>query len=148
MSFCTRGTKTGTSIMCLILLYPSLPCSSISSEHSPDWGLVIGLCFLLPQGANQAVAAARLLQGSPRNVRFVCRFGDDAYADILERELVTNGVDVSGCRKVAGTPSGHGMVMLEPDGAASSVVLGGSNLAWQEVGQHSKLQQTRNANTV
>lgn len=93
-------------------------------------------CMLTHQGANQAVATARLMQGSRRKARFVCRFGDDAHAELLERELVANGVDVSGCRKVAGTPSGHGMVMLEPDGAASSVVLGGSNLAWDKVRHH------------
>lgn len=88
-------------------------------------------CFL--QGANQAVAAARLTQGSNRTVRFVCRFGNDSYAYLLEQELVSNNVDVTGCQKVTDMPSGYGMVMLEPDGAASSVVLGGANTAWKKV---------------
>lgn len=80
------------------------------------------------------MAAARLTQGSHRRVKFICRFGNDSYGTLLEQELISNNVDVTGCQKVTNMPSGHGMVMLEPDGAASSVVLGGANTAWSEVG--------------
>jgi hypothetical protein len=41
------------------------------------------------KGANQAVAAARLVAGS-RPVKFVCQFGGDAHASMLEQELVAN----------------------------------------------------------
>ena len=46
------------------------------------------------KGANQAVAAARLVAGS-RPVRFVGQFGGDSHASMLEEDLVANGVDVS-----------------------------------------------------
>lgn len=82
----------------------------------------------------QAVAAARLAAGTGRSVRFVGRLGNDSHAAMLQDALVENGVDVSGCGRAPDQPSGHGIVLLEPDGAASSVVLAGSNAAWPEVG--------------
>lgn len=88
------------------------------------------------QGANQAVAAARLSSSAHSNgtrVRFVCRFGNDSYAAMLQSALTEAGVDVSGCVQVQGVGSGQGIVMLEPDGAASSIVVGGANTAWPEV---------------
>ena len=84
------------------------------------------------KGANQAVAAARLGVGSGRAVRFVGRFGNDSHAAMLEAALVAEGVDVSQSRHV-GLPSGQGWVLLEPDGTATSVVLGGSNTAFEQV---------------
>ena len=63
-------------------------------------------------------------------MRFVGRFGNDAHASVLETELRENGVDVSSCGHVDDLPSGQGFVMLSPDGAASSVVIGGANTAW------------------
>eukprot|EP00775_Hariotina_reticulata_P004956 gene4956-5197_t len=51
---------------------------------------------------------------------------------MLQQELSANGVDISGCTRASDLPSGQGVVMLEPDGAASSVVLGGANTAWPE----------------
>lgn len=87
------------------------------------------------QGANQA-AAARLstpTSFTSRRVAFVCRFGNDSYADMLQQQLVASGVDVSGCVSVPDVGSGHGFVMLEDDGAASSIVVGGANTAWQQV---------------
>ncbi len=93
------------------------------------------------QGANQAVAAARLAISSSATpatrlaapVRFVCRFGNDSYADLLQQQLAAAGVDISGCQHVTDLGSGQGIVMLEPDGAASSIVVGGANTAWGQV---------------
>lgn len=85
------------------------------------------------KGANQAIAAARLAAARRGAVRFVGRFGNDSYAAMLEGELVQQGVDVSGCSHVA-APSGQGIVLLEPDGTATSVVLGGANAAFDQVG--------------
>eukprot|EP00967_Tisochrysis_lutea_P148494 scaffold283900_cov32-Tisochrysis_lutea.AAC.2 len=81
------------------------------------------------KGANQAVAAARLSQGTPTGVRFVCQFGSDVHASILEDALVSCGVDISASGRVD-CQSGQGYVFLEPDGAASSVVVAGANAAW------------------
>ena len=83
------------------------------------------------KGANQAVAAARLVAGS-RPVKFVCQFGGDAHASMLEQELVANGVDLSLGGRHPDLPSGTGFVMLSPGGEASSVVVGGANSAWPE----------------
>jgi len=84
------------------------------------------------KGANQAVAAARLSQGTGRPIRFICRFGNDSLAETLQSSLTEDGVDISGCSRAAAMPSGQGIVMLETDGTASSIVLGGSNIAWPD----------------
>ncbi|WIA31306.1 hypothetical protein OEZ86_002208 [Tetradesmus obliquus] len=88
------------------------------------------------KGANQAVAAARLARGLPLtpqpHTRFVCKFGNDSHAATLQRELAAAGVDISGCGVLPLLPSGQGLVLLEPDGTASSVVLGGANSGWRE----------------
>lgn len=52
---------------------------------------------------------------------------------MMERELVENGVDVSGSGRVD-MPSGQGVVLLQPGGAATSIVLWGANTAFAEVG--------------
>lgn len=52
---------------------------------------------------------------------------------MMERELVANGVDVSGSGRTA-MPSGQGLVLLQPGGAATSIVLWGANTAFAKVG--------------
>lgn len=105
------------------------------------------MCCHTPQGANQAVAAARLSSSSSESstgstrVAFICRFGNDSYADMLRQELAGAGVDVSGCGTLHHLGSGQGIVMLEPDGAASSIVVGGANLAWGEVRRRTSEKQ-------
>lgn len=83
------------------------------------------------------MAAARLSSSNSsttaQRVRFISRFGNDSYAAQLRQELVAAGVDVSGCVSSPQLGSGLGLVMLEPDGAASSVVVGGANTAWEQV---------------
>ena len=80
------------------------------------------------------MAAARLCAGTGRPVRFVGRLGNDSYSSMLEAALRGSGVDVSGCAREPVLPSGQGIVLLEPDGTASSVVVGGANAAWPQVG--------------
>jgi len=80
------------------------------------------------KGANQAVAAARLA-GPSQLVQFVCQLGNDGHAAMLEAALEGNGLDLSGAGRVD-SPSGQGLVFLQPDGALSSVVVAGSNAAW------------------
>ena len=77
------------------------------------------------KGANQAVAAARLA-GPSQLVQFVCQLGNDGHAAMLEAALEGNGLDLSGAGRVD-SPSGQGLVFLQPDGALSSVVVAGSN---------------------
>lgn len=52
---------------------------------------------------------------------------------MMEAELVRNGVDVSGSGRAA-MPSGQGLVLLQPGGAATSIVLWGANTAFTKVG--------------
>lgn len=102
-----------------------------TTARSPSTDIAVG-----GKGANQAVAAARLLSKSPINnstihrSRFICRFGNDGYSDWLQNSLIDTGVDISGCGRSATLPSGQGIVLLEPDGTASSVVVQGANDNW------------------
>ena len=90
---------------------------------SPDATLAVG-----GKGANQAVAAARLLaEGAASPPRFVCRFGDDAHGAWMRAELEKEGLDLAGAATAPGVGSGQGLVWLAPGGAATSVVAGGAN---------------------
>jgi hypothetical protein len=110
----------------VIIQVDRLPTSGETiTARSPAAATAVG-----GKGANQAVAAARLAAGTGRPVRFVGRFGNDAA--VLEAALAAEGVDVTGCGR-ADLPSGQGIVLLEPDGGATSVVLGGANTAWAQV---------------
>lgn len=97
------------------------------------------------KGCNQAVAAARL---GASGARFVCQFGDDAHAAMLERALIDAGVDLSACQRCEGVPSGQGYVLLEPDGTVSSVVVGGSNAAWPPMDPSACAELVRGASCV
>ena len=76
------------------------------------------------KGANQAVACAR---ARAPHTRFVGRMGFDAYEPWLRQSLVDAGVDMSSTLTVTTTSSGVGLVLLDAEGAATSVVLGGAN---------------------
>ena len=79
------------------------------------------------KGANQAAAAARLGAAS----RLVARFGRDAAGARVREALEAEGVDLSASViDRDGTPTGQGVILLEPDGAATSLVVGGANAAW------------------
>ena len=93
--------------------------------RSPSTAVALG-----GKGANQAVAAARL--SAAGGVAFVGQFGGDAHAAWLEQKLAASGVDVAACGRHAELQSGQGYVLLEPDGAASSVVVSGANGAWAD----------------
>ena len=81
------------------------------------------------KGANQALAASKLSSASSA-ISFLCRFGNDEHANMLKHTLIEAGVDISGSSTATNSTSGLGIVLLEPDGTASSIVLGGSNSAW------------------
>ena len=86
-------------------------------------------CFVGGKGANQAVAAARLVGGS-RPVQFVCQFGNDQHASLLKATLAENGVELSGCGHSKHHASGQGFIFLQSDGALSSIVVDGANASW------------------
>ena len=79
------------------------------------------------KGANQAVAIARLQPpGQPPPV-FIGRLGGDVHEPWLRKSLLDAGVDLSATETVLDTSCGQGIVLLDADGAATSVVLGGAN---------------------
>lgn len=77
------------------------------------------------KGANQAVAAARLL-GEGR-VAMVGRVGEDVQGPALVRNLRETGVDAGHVAAVTGAPSGAAFITVTPDGENAIVVSPGAN---------------------
>jgi ribokinase len=75
------------------------------------------------KGANQAVAAARL--GAA--VRMVGCCGDDEFGGRLRAGLVTEGIDASGVRAVAGAASGVALITVDTSGENAIAVAAGAN---------------------
>ncbi|KAK3249876.1 hypothetical protein CYMTET_40717 [Cymbomonas tetramitiformis] len=92
-----------------------------------------GKCIPGGKGANQAVASARLCAGTARcSVQFVGQFGGDGHATALRQTLIDEKVDISVSGQHNDKTSGQGLVFLEEAGTVSSVVIGGSNVAWPD----------------
>ena len=81
------------------------------------------------KGANQAAAAA--LCGYP--TCFVGQTGRDAPAGVLRAALTAAGVDLSHCSAVD-APTGQAIIVLQPDGENSIIIVGGANTAWTAPG--------------
>jgi ribokinase len=77
------------------------------------------------KGANQAVAAARLL--GPGKVSILGRVGDDAAGPRLVENLADNGVDKSQVEAIEDETSGSAFITVTPDGENSIVVSPGAN---------------------
>jgi len=75
------------------------------------------------KGANQAVAAA----AAGAMVGMVGCVGDDAGGTAYRARLERLGVDVSGLRVVAGTPTGTALIAVSDDGENSIIVVPGAN---------------------
>jgi len=76
------------------------------------------------KGANQAVAASRL----GATTSFLCQFGNDGNADMLETALKAESLNLKHSKRVA-LPSGTGLVLLI-DGGSTCIVCSGSNGKW------------------
>lgn len=76
------------------------------------------------KGANQAVACQRL----GATTRFLCQFGNDGNAEMLESTVRSEQIDISHCPR-APYPSGTGLVLLV-DGGSTCIVCPGSNFNW------------------
>ena len=100
------------------------------------------------KGANQAIAAARLAQGSQLSAEFVCQFGEDAHAPWLRGVLERNGCELGACGNASGYSSGTGLVLLEPNGGVSAVVVAGSNAAWVEDDARALVDRVRGASAL
>jgi ribokinase len=64
------------------------------------------------KGLNQAVAVARLLQGTGVKTYMVGRVGDDDFCNRLTSSLSTEGVDVSHVKQVKCKPSGVALIIV------------------------------------
>lgn len=84
-------------------------------------------CAVL-QGANQAAAAARL----GHNTFLVAQVGTDTNAAMLRGALGSAGVDTSLITSAEG-PSGTAVILLQPSGENSIILVGGANTSdeWQ-----------------
>ena len=75
------------------------------------------------KGANQAVSVARL--GYP--ARIIAKVGDDNNGELLRRGLRQAGVDVHGLSHSPQTPSGTALIVTNPAGQNSIIVVAGAN---------------------
>lgn len=75
------------------------------------------------KGANQALAARRM----GADVQLVARVGDDPEADLALELLRDGGVDLSRCRRVAATPTGVALIVVDDSGENQIVVAPGAN---------------------
>jgi ribokinase len=102
---------------------------TVDVDHLPAPGETIlgGAARFAPggKGANQAVAAARLLPG--RGVLMVGCVGDDAFGEQLTTALRAEGIDDSGTRRLPGTPSGIAMITVDATGENVITVAPGAN---------------------
>ncbi|PKA48741.1 Putative fructokinase-5 [Apostasia shenzhenica] len=78
------------------------------------------------KGANQACCTARLAHPT----YFVGQIGDDAHGHLIENALRRSGVRLDHLARIAAAPTGHAVVMLQPDGQNSIIIVGGTNMCW------------------
>ncbi|XP_072967053.1 ribokinase [Typha angustifolia] len=94
------------------------------------------------KGANQACCGGRL--GHP--TYFVGQVGDDAHGRLIEDALRCGGVRLDCIARVPAAPSGHAVVMLEPTGQNSIIIVGGANMSgWPKEPRGEDLELVRGA---
>lgn len=83
------------------------------------------------KGANQAACGGRLSYPT----YFVGQTGDDANGRLIKDALeAVGGVRLDYVSSVGGAPTGHAVVMLQPDGENSIIIVGGANMfGWPSV---------------
>lgn len=97
------------------------------------------------KGANQAVCSSKL----DYPTLFVGQVGQDAHGKLIVSALVDGGVGVDYLNVVSDAPTGHAVVMLQPDGQNSIIIVGGANMScWPERLGEGGLEVVRNAGIV
>jgi len=81
------------------------------------------------KGANQAVAAGRLAPRLGCNVQFCGVFGNDVHSPMLRKTMLEAGVDLSLSFESKG-PTGQAIILLQPGGENSIVLLPAANADW------------------
>lgn len=101
----------------------------VEVDRLPAPGETIAACAgrTLPggKGANQAACAARLSYPT----FFIGQIGDDAHGALIWDALSTCGVHLEHLKSIS-EPTGHAVVMLQPGGQNSIIIVGGANVAW------------------
>ncbi|KAG6520525.1 ribokinase [Zingiber officinale] len=97
------------------------------------------------KGANQACCGGRL----DHPTYFVGQVGDDAHGRLIEDALRSGGVLVDRLARVPSAPTGHAVVMLQPDGQNTIIIIGGANMnCWPEDLRDEDLEVVRRAGVV
>lgn len=62
-------------------------------------------------------------------VGYQVQVGEDGHANMVKEALTSAGVHLDHVNSVDG-PTGHAVVMLQPGGRNSIIIVGGANVAW------------------
>ena len=97
------------------------------------------------KGANQACCSGKL----EHPTFFVGQIGEDAHGRLIEDALEKGGVFLKHLARVASAPTGHAVVMLQPDGQNSIIIVGGANVSfWPDRLPESELDVVRRAGVL
>lgn len=97
------------------------------------------------KGANQAACGAKLSYPT----YFVGQVGEDAHGKLITEALKNGGVNLDCVRNLSDVPTGHAVVMLQPDGQNSIIIVGGANMScWPEKLSDEDLEVVRKAGVV
>ncbi|XP_078167956.1 pfkB-like carbohydrate kinase family protein isoform X2 [Carex rostrata] len=109
----------------------------VEIDRLPLEGETISACSgrTLPggKGANQAFCSGRLSRSDDATY-FIGRVGCDAHGRLLEDSLGEGGaVRLDRLTRAESVPTGHAVVMLQPNGQNSIIIVGGANMnGWDE----------------
>lgn len=79
------------------------------------------------KGANQAAAAALL----GASCVLVCQTGSDVAGTLVRDALAGAGVRLEHAVTLPSTPTGQAVIILQPGGQNSIIIVGGANMAWE-----------------
>ena len=92
----------------------------------PVWGeTLLGSASALGpggKGSNQAVAAARALQGSGARVRMASRLGDDAFGQLARATWLADGIDATLVDTCA-TPTGSAAIVVDDATGNNAIIV-------------------------
>ncbi|CAN1140614.1 RBSK [Linum perenne] len=99
------------------------------------------------KGANQAACGGKLSYPT----YFVGQVGEDPHGNLITEALKKGGVHLDYLRNVGGgdVPTGHAVVMLQPGGQNSIIIVGGANMScWPDKLTDEDLKIVKNAGIV
>ncbi|KAI9125479.1 hypothetical protein K1719_002897 [Acacia pycnantha] len=101
-----------------------------------------GLTLAGGKGTNQAICGGKLSYPTYS----VGQVGEDAHGKLISEALYNGGVRLDNLTTVGCTPSRHSVVMLQPNGQNSIIIVGGANMSgWPETLTDENLETVRNA---